>query len=78
MVGDGKWEQWMTTFCKPFTKAKVMYFDKSHIDAAWKWLQENEEEKDQPPDAYDDYDKRDGYRRGLLLRRCGAGFPGSL
>ncbi len=61
MVGDRKWEKWMTTFCKPFTKAKVKYFDKSEIDAAWKWLQENEEEKDQPPDAYDDYDKRDGY-----------------
>ena len=29
MVGDRRWEKWMTTVCKPFTKAKVMYFDKS-------------------------------------------------
>ena len=64
MVGDRKWEEWMTTFCKPFTKAKVMYFDKSHVDAAWKWLLENEEENNQPPDQpldVHDYDKLEGY-----------------
>ena len=55
MVGDRKWEKWMAGFCKPFTKAKVKYFDKSEVDAAWKWLQENDEnnraseEKDRTP-----------------------------
>ena len=43
MVGDRKWEKWMASFCKPFTKAKVKYFDRSEVDAAWKWLREDEE-----------------------------------
>ena len=43
MVGDRKWEKWMASFCKPFTTAKVKYFDRSDVDAAWKWLQENDE-----------------------------------
>ena len=38
MVGDKKWEEWMTAICKPFTKAKVKYFDESEIDEAWVWL----------------------------------------
>ena len=41
MVGDRKWEQWMASFCKPFTKAAVKYFDASEVDAAWKWLRES-------------------------------------
>jgi hypothetical protein len=44
MVGDRKWEKWMANFCKPFTRAKVRYFDKSDVDAAWEWLESNEEE----------------------------------
>ncbi len=40
MVGDRKWEAWMAKLCKPFTKAKVKYFDSSEVDAAWKWVQE--------------------------------------
>ncbi len=40
MVGDRKWEQWMATLCKPFTKAKVRYFDRSEVDAAWNWIGE--------------------------------------
>jgi hypothetical protein len=43
MVGDRKWESWMATFCKPFTKAEVRYFDSSETDAAWKWVQEDED-----------------------------------
>ena len=46
MVGDRKWERWMASFCKPFTKAKVMYFDKAEVEAAWAWLQDQEEERD--------------------------------
>jgi hypothetical protein len=30
----------MATVCKPFTMAKVKYFDVGQIDDAWKWLQE--------------------------------------
>ncbi len=40
LVGEKKWEEWMAKVCKPFTLAKVQYFDASQIDTAWKWLQE--------------------------------------
>jgi hypothetical protein len=42
MVGDRKWEQWMAKLCKPFTRAKVRYFDASEADAAWNWVREPE------------------------------------
>ena len=42
MVGDRKWEQWMAMLCKPFTQAKVWYFDVSEIDAARNWIGEGE------------------------------------
>ena len=45
MVGDRRWEKWMADFCRPFTKADVKYFGKSEVDAAWKWLREDEESK---------------------------------
>jgi hypothetical protein len=41
MVGDRKWEEWMSKLCKPFTSAKVRYFDVSEIDAARNWIGED-------------------------------------
>ena len=38
IVGDKKWEEWMAKVCKPFTLAKVVYFDVNDIDQAWSWL----------------------------------------
>jgi hypothetical protein len=40
LVGEKKWEKWMATVCKPFTMAKVQYFDATQIADAWKWLEE--------------------------------------
>ena len=40
LVGEKKWEEWMAKVCKPFTMAKLQYFDASEIDAAWEWLAE--------------------------------------
>src|ERR1700757_1780432 len=40
LVGEKKWEQWMTKVCKPFTMAKIKYFDVSELAAAWAWLDE--------------------------------------
>ena len=40
LVGDKKWEEWMAKVCKPFTMAKIQYFDVAKIDDAWKWLKE--------------------------------------
>jgi len=43
MVGDHKWEQWMSALCKPFTKAQVRYFDETEVADAWRWLREDGE-----------------------------------
>ena len=40
MVGDKKWEEWMTKVCKPFTMAKIKYFDQSQMESAWAWVKE--------------------------------------
>ena len=40
MVGEKKWQQGMATFCKPFTKATVRYFDHPQSAEAGKWLEE--------------------------------------
>ncbi len=41
IVGDRRWEKWMATLCKPFTRAEVKYFDHSEVEEAWKWLYED-------------------------------------
>jgi len=61
MVGDCHWEKWMANFFKPLMKAEVRYFDNSDADAAWKWLQEDQEsiqelEQTDPTDIPDNYD----------------------
>ncbi len=38
MVGEKKWQHGMATFCKPFTKATVRYFDQADAVEARKWL----------------------------------------
>ena len=40
LVGETKWEKWMAAVCKPFTMAKVKYFDAADIESAWQWLEE--------------------------------------
>ena len=40
MVGEKKWQQGMATFCKPFTKATIRYFDHAEAAEARKWLAE--------------------------------------
>lgn len=38
LVGEKRWEEWMAKVCKPFTMAKVQYFDAAQIEEAWQWL----------------------------------------
>ncbi len=38
IVGETKWEEGMATFCKPFTTAKIKYFDHTKLDDARKWI----------------------------------------
>ena len=40
LVGEKKWEKWMARVCKPFTMAKIRYFDATEIEAAKTWLAE--------------------------------------
>ena len=40
LVGDAAWEKGMALLCKPFTMAKVKYFDRSQMAAAKTWIQE--------------------------------------
>lgn len=42
MVGDKKWEKGMSVFCKPFTTAKIRYFDLADQAEAHAWLAENQ------------------------------------
>jgi hypothetical protein len=40
LVGEKTWEKWMAAVCKPFTMAKILYFDATDFEAAKKWLAE--------------------------------------
>ena len=39
-VGDKRWEAGMATFCKPFTRATVRYFDAADAEQAVEWIHE--------------------------------------
>jgi hypothetical protein len=41
MVGDRKWEKALSVFCEVFTNAQIQYFDRSEIDWARKWLEQD-------------------------------------
>lgn len=41
IVGESKWEHGMAVFCRPFTTAKMKYFDITDIDEARKWISED-------------------------------------
>ncbi len=38
LVGDRAWQKWMAVICKPFTMAKIHYFDASNLEAAKEWV----------------------------------------
>ena len=37
-VGEKKWERGMSIFCRPFTTAKIRYFDAEQADQAAEWV----------------------------------------
>ena len=41
IVGESKWEAGMAVFCKPFTAAKIQYFDRAKLDEAIAWIAED-------------------------------------
>ena len=42
IVGEEAWEKGMALLLKPFTKAKVKYFDTSQMAAAKTWIMEGQ------------------------------------
>jgi hypothetical protein len=40
MVGEKKWQKAMSAFCRPFTTAKIRYFDHAQLAEARTWLGE--------------------------------------
>jgi hypothetical protein len=38
MVGDEKWENWMTDLMKPSTSAEVKFFEINHASEGQKWI----------------------------------------
>ncbi|HTQ40402.1 MAG TPA: STAS/SEC14 domain-containing protein [Pirellulales bacterium] len=38
LVGQNRWEAGMAVFCKPFTTAKIKYFDLTAIEEAKQWI----------------------------------------
>lgn len=41
MIGEKKWQKAMSAFCRPFTTAKIRYFEHAQIDEARAWLNES-------------------------------------
>jgi hypothetical protein len=39
IVGETKWEHGMAVFCKPFTTAKIRYFDHAKAGEAKTWIE---------------------------------------
>lgn len=40
LVGESKWEKGMSVFCRPFTTAKIKYFDIAQVEQAREWVVE--------------------------------------
>ena len=40
MVGEKRWQEWMTKLMKPFTSAEVKYFDVTERERALAWISE--------------------------------------
>ncbi len=38
MIGEKRWQEWMARFCRPFTTAKIRYFEHSDSDKARLWV----------------------------------------
>ena len=41
IVGNKRWEEWMTKLAQLFMKGGVKYFDESQLDDAWVWVRED-------------------------------------
>ena len=42
LVGESKWEKGMAAFCRPFTTAKIRYFNHGELEEARAWVAERD------------------------------------
>lgn len=49
MVGEKNWQKWMSIICKPFTMARVKYFEKREFAEAMSWLEKDPERVPEEP-----------------------------
>jgi hypothetical protein len=42
IVGDKKWQEWMTHLCKPFFADDAKFFHSADIDDAWAWVRDED------------------------------------
>jgi SpoIIAA-like len=41
VLGDKKWEAWMTSLARPiFSRAEIRFFDRADSEKAWAWIKE--------------------------------------
>lgn len=38
MIGEARWQDWLTQLSKPFASGELRYFDVSERDAAYAWI----------------------------------------
>lgn len=49
MVGEKNWQKWMSIICKPFTMARVKYFEKREFTEAMEWIEKDPEKIPEEP-----------------------------
>lgn len=55
LVGEKKWQEGMAAFCKPFTSAKIRYFERFEMDEAREWLTKEVPEPSAPASGHIDH-----------------------
>lgn len=41
LVGDKRWEKWLTKVAAPFFAGEAEFFPSAEVDAAWAWVRED-------------------------------------
>jgi hypothetical protein len=44
IIGDKRWEKWLTYLANPFYAKEANFFHPEEKDKAWAWLREKEQE----------------------------------
>jgi hypothetical protein len=69
MVGESNWEKGMAAFCRPFTSAKIKYYDLKDEESARRWITDHlsgEEEELDPNEVVRVYTTNDAYHAEII------------